>query len=374
MAIYKRGRIYWFKFKLNGTLIRGSCKTSNQRMAKSAEAIRRLELVAGEIGIVDSKIKARTPAMRFSEAVEYLLNWLSVNRQPKTLERNRTASKALMRHFGDMRIDRITPADCEAFKIKRMKEKKLVQGRNPKDGRAKKAHKPITETVSAVTVSLELACLTKLFNLLVEKDILKASPAARVGFLKHKRRRHRVVTYEEEREYLFACPEPLRDFATLMLETGMRPVEVRALRVEDVHLKGEEAWLHVRQSKTEASMRDMFNLSPKAVEVLRKRLDMAENGILFFETRGHVDNRHRTVLKTLNHIKPFRLYDLRHTFATRQVEARTDLPTLAALMGHANIKETMRYAHPSDVHKSAAMGKMQEMRLEWERQQTQKTA
>jgi integrase len=184
-----------------------------------------------------------------------------------------------------------------------------------------------------------------------------------------------VLTYEEEREYLFACPEPLRDFATLMLETGMRPVEVRALRVEDVHLTGDQAWLHVRQSKTEASRRDLFSLSGKAVEVLRKRIEMAENGILFFETRGHVDNRHVDVLKTIPHIKPFRIYDLRHTFATRQVECGTDLPTLSALLGHANIKETMRYAHPSDLHKSAAMGRMDEMRRQWEEaQKAQKVA
>jgi integrase len=121
-------------------------------------------------------------------------------------------------------------------------------------------------------------------------------------------------------------------------------------------------------------MRDLFNLSRKAIEVLRKRVEMAENDILFFEARGHVDNKHREVLAALPHIKPFRVYDLRHTFATRQIEARTDLPTLAALMGHANIKETMRYAHPSDIHKSAAMGRMDELRMKWEREQTAKTA
>ncbi len=63
---------------------------------------------------------------------------------------------------------------------------------------------------------------------------------------------------------------------------------------------------------------------------------------------------------------------LRHTFATRQVQSGADLPTLAAMMGHANIKETMRYVHPNDIHKSAAMGRMDEMRIQWEK--TQKAA
>lgn len=42
----------------------------------------------------------------------------------------------------------------------------------------------------------------------------------------------------------------------------------------------------------------------------------------------------------------FRLYDLRHTWATRAAEAGVDLVTLAALLGHSKIVMVMRYAHP----------------------------
>lgn len=55
----------------------------------------------------------------------------------------------------------------------------------------------------------------------------------------------------------------------------------------------------------------------------------------------------------------FRLYDLRHTFATRFVEAGGDLVTLQALMGHSDIKMVTRYAHPTQQHQFDAIKKMQ---------------
>lgn len=45
---------------------------------------------------------------------------------------------------------------------------------------------------------------------------------------------------------------------------------------------------------------------------------------------------------------PFRLYDLRHTFATRAAEAGVDIMTLAALLRHSRMQMVMRYAHPTE--------------------------
>jgi len=59
----------------------------------------------------------------------------------------------------------------------------------------------------------------------------------------------------------------------------------------------------------------------------------------------------------------FRLYGLRHTFATRAVAAGVDLPTLSVILGHTKIQMTMRYVHPAEEQKKIAVGKLESFRV-----------
>jgi len=60
-------------------------------------------------------------------------------------------------------------------------------------------------------------------------------------------------------------------------------------------------------------------------------------------------------------VEKFRLYDLRHTFATRAIESGVDLVTLAALLGHSKIAMVQRYAHPAEKYKADAIRKIEQM-------------
>ncbi len=52
----------------------------------------------------------------------------------------------------------------------------------------------------------------------------------------------------------------------------------------------------------------------------------------------------------------FVLYDLRHAFGTYHATVlKTDPFTLAAMMGHANLRTIMRYVHPEHQQQKEAM-------------------
>src|SRR5580692_194490 len=64
-----------------------------------------------------------------------------------------------------------------------------------------------------------------------------------------------------------------------------------------------------------------------------------------------VRKAHDAAIKRAGIKDHFRLYDLRHTYATRAAQAGVDVLTLAALLGHTTVQMTSRYVHPSDQHK-----------------------
>jgi len=54
-------------------------------------------------------------------------------------------------------------------------------------------------------------------------------------------------------------------------------------------------------------------------------------------------------------IRDLRFHDLRHTAATYMVTGGIDLVTVSEILGHADIKMTMRYAHPTPENRRKAV-------------------
>jgi integrase len=75
---------------------------------------------------------------------------------------------------------------------------------------------------------------------------------------------------------------------------------------------------------------------------------------------------HGRALRASKIASTFRIYDLRHTYGTRAVESGTDPLTLMRLMGHADLKTTLRYVHLSKRHLSDAQIKIERYRAERE--------
>lgn len=92
----------------------------------------------------------------------------------------------------------------------------------------------------------------------------------KITLAKGERQRERVLTENEVKAYLDACPQPWRDLATVILGTGMRPGEVFALRWENILLNGSGGLLQITAGKSRAAKR-MLPLVPAVFDVLKSR-------------------------------------------------------------------------------------------------------
>jgi len=342
MAIYKRGGVYWFHFVFDGRHVQRSTKQTNRRTAREIESAYRTKLAKGEVGIDEPKT-----VPTFAAALQDFLMWSEHEHAacPATYRRYVTSSKALKRYFRDVRLDQITPDDVERYKMSRARAK------SPRTNRF----------LRPATINRELACLKAIFNRAIKDDVLIKNPVSRVKFLKEDNEQMRVINQEEQRRYITAASQPLQDIATLMLETGMRPEEVCRIRRENVHL--ERGYVFNPYGKTKAAKRKI-PLNDMAAAILRVRLEN-DSGSYVFPGRGvgdapilKVNNAHAGALKR-SKVAPFRLYDLRHTWATRAAMAGIDLVTLAAMLGHSRIQMVLRYAHPTEEHQFRAMRKLE---------------
>jgi integrase len=273
---------------------------------------------------------------------------------PRTHARYSVSSVALLRYFGDGPLDKINPEDVERFKTTRASDFKTARG---KKGRVQTKKK-----IRPATVNRELACLKALFSFFIKADIVAKNPVSRVKFLAENNQQTRVLSDVEERVYFEKASPVLRDVARLILETGMRPEEVYTIRPENVDL--ERRTIQIPYGKTKAARR-ILTLTSAAQEVLERRIAGLKTPYVFpceadsDRPIPKVNNAHDRAVRD-SRIAPLRLYDLRHTWATRAAMSGIDLVTLAAMLGHSRIQMVLRYAHPTQAHQAKAMEQLEQ--------------
>src|SRR5215475_9673423 len=139
-----------------------------------------------------------------------------------------------------------------------------------------------------------------MFNYHIKGNDRLRNPARAVKYLAEGNEQLRVLTYAEQATYLAACSDLLRDVATLLVETGMRPEEAYRMQIGNVNIAG--AWyfnpygkIFNPYGKTKASRRKI-PLNSTALEIVVRRMNTAEGLYLF----PSPDNPDKPVLKLNN--------------------------------------------------------------------------
>lgn len=192
-----------------------------------------------------------------------------------------------------------------------------------------------------------------------------------------------ILSLEEQRRlerYLAEHPNPTGLAVLLSLHAGLRIGEVCALSWEDLDLT--EQVIHVRHTvarvqqaqdaeatsliidhpKTRASLRDI-PISSFLLPSLREAGPSAKKGYVAsgqerFVSPRSLEYRYHCLLQKCG-VRRVNYHALRHTFATRCVEAGVDVKSLSEILGHANVSVTLNtYVHSSMAMKRVQMEKL----------------
>jgi len=194
------------------------------------------------------------------------------------------------------------------------------------------------------------------------------NPVSKIKIPKADNKRDRFLNKDEASKLLTSLKkrdQEAHDYALLSLLTGLRSGECRDLTWADIDLEGGNIFVkdtknkHNRHAFITAELREMLTRRAQGRSKTDKvfpgvKSEIGHNALWYkFDqtvrelglNEGISDRRQKVVFHTL-----------RHTFASWLVQMGTPLYTVSRLMGHSDIKMTIRYAHLApENQRSAAM-------------------
>lgn len=319
MGLFRRGRFWWIRFTYKGKLIRKSTETGDKKLAERIYHKVMTQIAEGKWfeRLPGEEIIFREMMGRFES--EYFSNLASFMACKSYI-------KGLVAFFGDYTLLEITPSLISEFKIRRK-----------------------AEGVKPATIHRQLGLMKRAFNLAVrEWEWCKENPVTKVSLERLNNKRDRWLTLEEEERLLQSSPLWLREIIVFALNTGMRLGEILSLTWKGVDLFRKTATVF----KSKNNERRTIPLNQKVFELLKARAKVRLiKTDLVFHSQNHTPldkgNIRRAFCATLKKtgIEDFRFHDLRHTFATRLVQAGVDIYKVQVLLGHKSPVMTQRYAH-----------------------------
>lgn len=265
---------------------------------------------------------------------EYLKHAKDVVKK-RSWRRDEYGLKHFLKLFKDKRLSDIMPKDVDDYKGLRLAD------------------------VTPGTVNRELVCIRRLFNLAkLWKKHFGENPVSQARLLSVNDLKERILTLDEEAKLLNLSNPSLKPIIITALNTGMRKSEILTLKWTNVDLENNLITLEHTNTKSKKIRRIPINSVLRKL-LLEQKLKSGRSEYVFLSENGTPYKRHDSLNGAFERlcrkagIEGLRFHDLRHTSATRMIEAGASIVAVSRILGHSDIKTTMRYSHPENSLKEA---------------------
>lgn len=190
------------------------------------------------------------------------------------------------------------------------------------------------------------------------EDKLKTDVNAKISSIKEMESQRNFLTIEEAR-LLFATPCPnamVRRISMFSVLTGIRYVDIAKLVWSEIQfIENDGYYIVFRQKKTEGA--ESLPISDEAFQLLGVRGEEKEIVFKGFN-KWDVDRTVPQWVASAGIKKHITFHCFRHTYATLQITAGTDIFTVSKMLGHRSVKTTQIYARVIDQKKRDAANRI----------------
>ena len=279
--------------------------------------------------------------------------------------------KSCFSDFFKSNLNEITAWNVEKWRTRRLKGGKLPSTVN-RDLTALKAliskavewkHLGDNPLLKVKPSKIDTAAKVRFLSIEEEKRLMNVIDAREE---KARLERAKANAWRRERGYpLFpnlkavSFSDHLKPMVIVSLNTGLRWGELTSLIWGNVDMGNALITVTGGQSKSGKTRHVPLNAS--ALDALTKWQEQSSGALVFPGKEGNsLDNVNKSWHAVLSAagINNFRWHDMRHHFASWLVMSGVDLNTVRELLGHSDLKMTLRYAHLAPEHKASAVAKL----------------
>ncbi len=347
MSILRRGqsRFWYIQFQFKGKTYIKSTKTTDRQMAAQMEGAWKKQLMTEEVLGIKNRLPLLESVQMYMDSKQALASIKNIKRYVAMI-----IKFFIRKHY----VDQLTTADIENLRADMVR-----------NGYSSQTVKHVIGTVRGFwrhsrrmgyqVSDLEFPNIPtragKLRYLSAEEEerfLVAIDPIRKIKGL---------PSYEYRTERMKAEMHDLHDFFVMLLDTGARYNEVATLRWSQIDLASEAIALWRSKVQNES----ILYMTARVREILLRR-QKSMGGEFVFQNRagnarGYNPSSIRRVFKRAG-LPDCSPHTLRHTHATKLIQNGMSIYEVKEILGHSDIRTTMRYAH---LEKEAVFRKAREV-------------